>query len=327
MNTPIKLGGYVAVLLAVFGAAAAVGAAVGPVGSVDEAPHGASGAAPHDGSPEERTVDDKSQNAVAAPSATGLEISQKGYTLALSDQLPAGSAVPVSFRIIGPDARPVTSFDTSQGKDLHLIAVRRDFAGYQHVHPTLAGDGTWSVPLSLTPGTWRLFADFDPAGADADLVLGADVAVAGDYQPQPVPAPSSVARVGDYTVTLAGGITSGDESALTLSVTRAGQPVADLQPYLAAYGHLVALRDGDLAYLHVHPAGEPGDGTTKPGPDVTFYATAPSAGEYRLFFDFQHGDVVRTAEFTVAAGRAADSMDADDAAHPMMAEDTSKEED
>jgi hypothetical protein len=94
----------------------------------------------------------------------------------------------------------------------------------------------------------------------------------------------------------------GQESELTLSVSRDGQPVTDLQPYLAAYGHLVALRDGDLAYLHVHPAGEPGDGTTAPGPDITFYATAPSAGDYRLFLDFQHGDVVRTAEFTVRAG-------------------------
>ena len=40
---------------------------------------------------------------------------------------------------------------------------------------------------------------------------------------------------------------------LTLTVTKDGQPVTDLQPYLGAYGHLVALRAGDLAYLHVHP--------------------------------------------------------------------------
>ncbi len=36
-------------------------------------------------------------------------------------------------------------------------------------------------------------------------------------------------------------------------VSRDGEPVNDLQPYLGAYGHLVALRSGDLAYLHVHP--------------------------------------------------------------------------
>ncbi len=81
-----------------------------------------------------------------------------------------------------------------------------------------------------------------------------------------------------------------------------GEPVADLQPYLGAYGHLVALRQGDLAYLHVHPDGEPGDGTTKSGPEITFNSEAPSAGTYRLFLDFRHGGVVRTAEFTVVVG-------------------------
>jgi len=81
--------------------------------------------------------------------------------------------------------------------------------------------------------------------------------------------------------------------------------VTDLQPYLSAYGHLVVLRDGDLAYLHVHPTGEPGDGATRPGPDVRFRTTAPSTGTYRLFLDFRHGDVVRTAEFTLSTAQEA----------------------
>jgi hypothetical protein len=90
---------------------------------------------------------------------------------------------------------------------------------------------------------------------------------------------------------------------VTLRVSRDGKAVTDLQPYLGAYGHLVALRDGDLAYLHVHPDGEPGDGRTAAGPDVTFYAEVPSGGAYRLYLDFQHAGKVHTAEFTaVAAG-------------------------
>jgi uncharacterized protein YfaP (DUF2135 family) len=77
--------------------------------------------------------------------------------------------------------------------------------------------------------------------------------------------------------------------------------VTDLQPYLGAYGHLVALRSGDLAYLHVHPDGAPRDGTTSPGPDVVFHADVPSAGTYHLYLDFKHDGVVRTAAFTVEA--------------------------
>jgi hypothetical protein len=89
-------------------------------------------------------------------------------------------------------------------------------------------------------------------------------------------------------------------------VAKGGKPLRDLQPYLGAYGHLVALRSGDPAYLHVHPNGEPGDGKTQPGPEVSFTATAPSAGTYRLFLDFQHKGEVRTAAFTVKAGGAVD---------------------
>jgi hypothetical protein len=79
-------------------------------------------------------------------------------------------------------------------------------------------------------------------------------------------------------------------------------PVTDLEPYLAAYGHLVALREGDLAYLHVHSEGAPGDGRTPAGPEIVFTAQVPSPGSYRLFLDFRHGGRVHTAAFTVATG-------------------------
>jgi len=69
-----------------------------------------------------------------------------------------------------------------------------------------------------------------------------------------------------------------------------------------ACGHLVAVRASDLAYLHVHPMGEASDPATPSGPDIAFHTTFPSKGSYRLFLDFQHGDVVRTAAFTVNIG-------------------------
>jgi hypothetical protein len=86
---------------------------------------------------------------------------------------------------------------------------------------------------------------------------------------------------------------TGHESTLTLTVTRDGRPVTDLEPYLGAYGHLVMLRAGDIAYVHVHAV----EGSS--GPELAFEADAPEPGRYRLFLDFQHDGVVRTAEFTV----------------------------
>jgi hypothetical protein len=297
MKTAVKLAAFGMGLAVAFGAAVGIGAAVGPVRTTAQSADAHDmGAGKHE------------QAAAGGQPVKGLLVSQDGYTLDLAaDAAAAGVAIPVAFRILGPDGDPVTAYDESHGQDLHLIAVRRDLSGFQHVHPTLGADGAWSSPLALTPGTWRLFADFVPSADGTNRTLGADLAVAGEFAPVPLPSESRTAEVDGYTVTLLGDLVPGEESELTLSVARAGRPVTDLQPYLAAYGHLVVLRDGDLAYLHVHPAGEPGDGRTQPGPDITFLTTAPSAGTYRLFLDFQHGDVVRTAAFTVGAGEHAEA--------------------
>ena len=291
MQTAVKLAGFALALIAIFAAAAGIGNAVAPVdaaASVGGNVHGS----------------DTAETAGSAAEAPGgLMVSQDGYTLVLTETITAaGPEIPVRFRVHGPDGTPVTAYATEHDKKLHLIAVRRDLSGFQHVHPELSPDGTWSAALDLTaPGDYRLFADFRPAVRTDGLTLGADLAVPGTVAPQPLPAPAPTATVDDYTVTLTGGLVPGQSSALTLTIARDGSSVTDLQTYLGAYGHLVALRAGDLAYLHVHPDGVPGDRVTAAGPDVTFWATAPSAGAYRLFLDFQHNGVVRTAEFTVQA--------------------------
>jgi hypothetical protein len=243
----------------------------------------------------------------SAPAAgidvSGLAVTQDGYTLdVLATPGRADSPAELTFRVLGPTGAPVTAFTPTHDKPLHLIVVRRDQSGFQHLHPVMDPDGTWRTTTTLAAGDHRVFADFAPDGRSEALTLGRDIAVAGTYRPVPLPPPSTTATTPDgYAVTLTGALVPGTESPLTLSVSRDGAPVTDLQPYLAAYGHLVALRTGDLAYLHVHPTGTPGDGRTPAGPAIPFLAEVPSAGPYRLYLDFAHQGVVRTAEFTVVA--------------------------
>ncbi|MBB5788292.1 hypothetical protein [Jiangella mangrovi] len=315
MNTPAKLGVYALCLAGAFGLAAGVGSIVGPIGDDETAPAAAEsqqesqedGMAGHGDEPAGDAAEEEGGHGESGGSSGdgaghlpgGLMVSDQGYTFALTaDTLPAGPAQPLSFTIEGPDGA-VTEYDVEHEQELHLIAVRRDFTGYQHVHPTRGADGTWSIPLDLTPGEWKVFADFSTHGTA--LTLGTDLSVPGDYRPEPLPEPTTTAEVDGYTVTLDGHLDAGVGSDVTVSVSRDGVPVTDLEPYLGAYGHLVALRDDDLAYLHVHPEGEPGDGVTQPGPGVAFTVTPASGGVHRLFFDFQHDGVVRTAEFTIVA--------------------------
>jgi hypothetical protein len=299
MNTPAKVAGFGVALAAIFGITLGVGNAVGTV-SDPPAAHDEG----HDAGDDKASESDGSAADPAADLPGGLMVSQNGYTLNLADQqLAPGRDVGLAFTITGPDGQPVTAYDVEHEKRLHLIAVRRDFTGFQHVHPELGSDGTWTTQLDLTAGQWRVFADFKATDADP-LTLGADLAVSGDYEPVTRASETRTAVVDGYTVTLEGDLEASADARLTLSVSRDGEPVTDLEPYLGAYGHLVALRAGDLAYLHVHPDGTPGDGSTQPGPDVVFYAAVPSTGDYHLYLDFKHQGVVRTAAFSVATGDA-----------------------
>jgi hypothetical protein len=58
----------------------------------------------------------------------------------------------------------------------------------------------------------------------------------------------------------AGTPTVGAENVLGFCVRREGGDVEKPGPYLGALGNLVALPEGDLAYLHVHPTGGTGSG-------------------------------------------------------------------
>src|SRR5919112_671097 len=123
MNTPLKLAAFAVGLAVSFGAALGVGAAVGPVGPAA------------DTSADAHAMDGGHESEAAA--------------------LPAGLAVPVAFRILGPDGDPVTRYDVDHDVLLHLIAVRRDLSGFQHVHPELGGDGVWRGPPAPGPRTLR----------------------------------------------------------------------------------------------------------------------------------------------------------------------------
>ncbi|KXK59381.1 hypothetical protein AWW66_24465 [Micromonospora rosaria] len=307
MNTATKLTGFALAVVTVFGAAYGVGQVVGPVRPVTGSGHGTdadhgtgpeTSASPGTGTGNGRDQADGGTGPAPGSLPAGLLVSDRGYTLAPVE----AAAGDFAFRITGPDGRPVTGYDVTHEKPMHLIVVRRDLSGFRHVHPEMSADGTWRTATPLDgPGTWRVFADFVPTGADP-LTLGVDVTVPGAVEPRPLPAPARTTTVDGYTVTLDGDLHPGRTSRLTLTVQRGGAPVDDLEPYLGAYGHLVALRQGDLAFLHVHPDGSPGGGRTAAGPAVGFQAEVPSVGTYRLHLDFRHGGVVRTAEFTVVAG-------------------------
>jgi hypothetical protein len=224
----------------------------------------------------------------AAADLGGTTLSLAGYTLVPgSTRFTAGVARPFTFRIMGPDRKPVTNFAVAGERRLHLIVARRDLTGFQHLHPTMAADGTWSTLVTLPgPGIFHAYADF-VAGGNA-ITLGVDLTVPGDVSPAALPPPSQQTTSDGFSIVYEGSPQAGATQPITVRVTGAA-----LQPYLGALGHLVVLRDGDLAYLHIHPDPQLVNG------GVRFWLSTPSSGRYRAFFEFQVAGTLHPAAFTM----------------------------
>ncbi|KAA0112632.1 heavy-metal-associated domain-containing protein [Mycolicibacterium sp. P9-22] len=310
MNAAGRLAVFGAGLAVAFGAAYTTAAAIAP--DVPAAAGRESAAA------ESHPV---SETAPAAPAdEAGLSLANGGYQLS-PVQAPGtvGARGALSFAILDETGQALRDYQTVHDKQLHLIVVRSDGGHFAHVHPQLDRDsGEWSIPWNWdAAGTYRVFADFTPAGG-GQLTLTRTVDVPGTFSPSAPIGVRTVDHVAGYTVELDGTLAAGTSSQLTARISRDGRPVTALQPYLGAFGHLVALRDGDLAYLHVHPEGnEPSPGDSG-GPTVAFAATAPTAGRYLLYLDFRVQDTVHTAAFVVDATYGGDASKPDgspDAGH------------
>jgi hypothetical protein len=238
--------------------------------------------------------------AASGEQVRGLAIADDGLALQLDHAtVDRGDDHPFSFRIVGEDGLPVKDFEVEHDRRMHLILVRRDGEGFQHLHPRMRPDGTWSTPMTIPePGDYRVFADFVHEGENR--TLAADVFVDGRVDHEPLPRPVDSADAGGgYQVDLH----EPTEGRLEFAVTRGGDPVT-VEPYLGAGGHLVALREGDLAFLHVHPAegGDHGGRAHGSGEPIAFETEFPSEGRYSLYLQFKHEGAVRTARFTRIEG-------------------------
>ncbi len=110
----------------------------------------------------------------------GLAAEADGLRLPLDqNREPRDEEAELSFAILGEDGEPVTDFDVEHTKRMHVVVARHDLTGFQHLHPEMSEDGTWSTPIVIPDaGPYRVFADFDHEGED--VVLGADLDVAGN---------------------------------------------------------------------------------------------------------------------------------------------------
>jgi hypothetical protein len=98
----------------------------------------------------------------------------------------------------------------------------------------------------------------------------------------------------------------------------AGNPAADMQPYLGMAGHAAFVKTDGTVFAHTHPEGSAAmadvmlanasmDGMaamTPAGPiapEVSFPYGFPTPGRYRIFIQMKHGGTVETGVFDAEA--------------------------
>lgn len=225
----------------------------------------------------------------------------------------------------------------------HLFVISQDMTHFQHIHPDAHPDGSFTVETILpAPGHYKIYSDIYPiegtpqvlqrdlvtAGYKGDLLaseasLKPDTSLAKVVEGIKV-TKEDAPKLGVDLNTLAPGpinptkielqlepaeIIAGKPVQLKYHLTdaRTGEPVRDLLPYLAAWGHTLILSEDQTDYVHSHPEQTVPEtsGQEKPrgGPDVTFEALLPRPGVYRIWTQFLRGDTLATVSFTVRAER------------------------
>jgi hypothetical protein len=224
---------------------------------------------------------------------------------------------PVELRLVVRDRdnanAVVSAFETLHEALLHLVIVRRDLSQFAHEHPVAGADGSFRLQYTFAAGgDYRLFADLAPKGAGAQI-LAAKLSVSGSESGgfdirKAWNEPAAFRVVGECKIAL-----ESPRSSLpvrktipvvfTIQDVRTGLPVADLQPYLGASGHLLLVHEDASTFVHSHPD-ENGleNAPALPAGSLRFLARFPKPGLYRGWLQIRRGGQVLTADILLQAG-------------------------
>ena len=208
--------------------------------------------------------------------------------------------------------RVVKDFTEVHEKRYHMFVISQDLEHYDHVHPEQQPDGSWSIDITVPKtGHYKIYSDFLPRGGTPQVIARSLVTadVAGEHGNETRLTPDrELSHISDsMSVTLRlppGGLMAGREQTLTYQIADAasGAPVTDIEPYLGAWGHSLLISEDTSHVVHAHPSEHVREGPDSKGggPELTFKATLPKPGNYRIWTQIKRRGEVSTAVFTVA---------------------------
>lgn len=191
---------------------------------------------------------------------------------------------------------PLAALEERHTQKIHLLVVDESMVDYHHLHPVAGGEaGTYS--FSFTPNTahnYMLYADVKPIAGDAQMIavkLNGAAPCANDCLDKSA---TDRATVGDVTAQVvfdSKTVKAGSPVNAQVTLTGAdGKPLADLEPVMGAYGHIVGFYEGFRAVAHMHPMGpEPEKHTDRGASPVKFMLHPDHPGYLKYFVQIRRG--------------------------------------
>jgi Cu+-exporting ATPase len=224
-----------------------------------------------------------------------------------------GQPVQLTFRLTNTQGGALTDLVLSHQQWIHLVLLRGDLSGFQHLHPQPTGTpGELTVDATFpAPGAYTLNGEFRRRGSLRDIVFRQVVDVEGAVKPASLDEDRAAKNIDGIRVALLGAPRVGEPSELEFAFSNAdtAQPIANLKPYLSAAGHVIVASQGLYTIDHTHGEAEDASGGvvwplpgSSLGPTIKFHYRFSAPGLYRIWRQFQAADGhVITADFVVRA--------------------------
>jgi hypothetical protein len=216
-----------------------------------------------------------------------------------------GESALLEFRVRHPKTgQTVREFEVMHERLMHAFVISADLLDFAHDHPSLRPDGSFALAVKFARAVpYRVVADFYPKGGTpqflAKTVFPANAPLVAPPHLDPDLEPKSAANLSVELVTEPAQPIAGQETLLFFRVT----PYSGLQPYLAAWGHLLAASDDLVDVMHDHPlyvdGVPPPDLRTESPKQIQFNLIFPRERIYRVWAQFQREGIVNTVAFTI----------------------------
>jgi hypothetical protein len=186
----------------------------------------------------------------------------------------------------------VDRFELIHERLFHLFLISQDLGFFAHEHPEAQRDGSFVFSATLPQGgLYRVLCDFYPAGGTPQMIAKTIVLPGPSLKPelQEDTASKSAGNLRVSIVKEPSEPAAGQKTMLFFQL----DPAEGLEPYLGAWGHMLAASADLIDMIHAHPAWE------EAGPKIQFNVIFPRPGMHRVWVQFQRLGVVNTVAFNV----------------------------